>query len=145
MAYFKHSFKFPRRRGHGRRDPHAGGRHHPPLQHPLAGGGRPPLRQPRHRACGAFWCWLGLCALLLPIQTFNPAHSHPQTNTQRTNKQNQVKYFAGRLLELLKADGLVPTPESENEYQVAQFDAIFSVGTRRNEVWAVLKEHPWKE
>lgn len=57
----------------------------------------------------------------------------------------QVKYFAGRLLELLKADGLAPTPESEAEYQIAQFDAIFSIGTRRNEVWTVLKDHPWRE
>jgi hypothetical protein len=48
-------------------------------------------------------------------------------------------------MELIKADGLVPTEASEKEYQVAQFDAIFSIGARRNEVWAVLKEHPWQE
>lgn len=56
----------------------------------------------------------------------------------------QVKYYSRRLFDLLKADGLQATEESEAEYQVAQYDAIFSIGTRRNEVWAVLKKHDWQ-
>lgn len=56
----------------------------------------------------------------------------------------QVKYFSRRLLELLKADGLGVSAESEGEYVVGQYDAIFSIGTRRNEVWAVLDKHDWQ-
>lgn len=54
-----------------------------------------------------------------------------------------VKYYAGRLLELLQADRLVPTAASAEEYVLCQYDAIFSIGTRRNEVWAVLETHDW--
>jgi hypothetical protein len=55
----------------------------------------------------------------------------------------QVKYYAGRLRELLEEDGLVASAEAGQVYRIAQYDAIFSVGTRRNEVWVVLDGHPW--
>ena len=44
----------------------------------------------------------------------------------------------------LAADGLSGAPGHENNYVVAQYDAIFSVGDRRNEVWIPLAPgHPW--
>jgi len=55
-----------------------------------------------------------------------------------------VKYYASRLVELLAADELVPTPAAAQTYTLCQYDAIFSVGTRRNEVWAVLEKHDWQ-
>jgi hypothetical protein len=33
---------------------------------------------------------------------------------------------------------------SDEALIVAQYDAIFSIGTRRNEVWAVLDKHDWQ-
>ena len=44
----------------------------------------------------------------------------------------------------LAADGLAGAPGHETNYVVAQYDAIFSVGDRRNEVWIPLAPgHPW--
>lgn len=47
------------------------------------------------------------------------------------------------LRESLQRDDLVPAGSSE--LQFAQYDAIFSMGTRRGEVWIPLQEggHPW--
>lgn len=47
----------------------------------------------------------------------------------------------------LKRDGLVPTEESEEEVMFAQYDAVFSMGKRRGEVWIELQEggHPWSQ
>lgn len=56
-----------------------------------------------------------------------------------------VKYYSGRLMELLAADKLVPTQAATQAYTLCQYDAIFSIGTRRNEVWAVLEKHDWQE
>jgi len=47
------------------------------------------------------------------------------------------------LRELLKRDGLVPKEGSEEAVRFAQYDAIFSMGQRRGEVWIDLGEHPW--
>ena len=47
------------------------------------------------------------------------------------------------LRELLKRDGLVPKDGSEELVRFAQYDAIFSMGQRRGEVWIDLGEHPW--
>jgi hypothetical protein len=45
----------------------------------------------------------------------------------------------------LKRDGLSPSGGSEDLVQFAQYDAIFSMGRRRGEVWIDLAEdgHPW--
>ena len=54
------------------------------------------------------------------------------------------RYWARELEKKLAADGLTGAPGHENNYVVAQYDAIFSVGDRRNEVWIPLAPgHPW--
>ena len=52
------------------------------------------------------------------------------------------------LRSLLKRDGLVPRAGSEDMVRFAQYDAIFSMGQRRGEVWIELEQgseggHPW--
>jgi hypothetical protein len=49
------------------------------------------------------------------------------------------------LRELLKRDGLEPDGESESLVRFAQYDAIFSMGQRRGEVWIDLSQdgHPF--
>lgn len=49
-----------------------------------------------------------------------------------------VKGYTKQLIGDLKADGLVPTSKSMNELIIAQFDALFSLNKRRNEVWVEL-------
>lgn len=46
---------------------------------------------------------------------------------------------------LLQRDGLDASSESEDRVQFAQYDAIFSLGKRRGEVWIPLADggHPW--
>jgi SOUL heme-binding protein len=53
---------------------------------------------------------------------------------------------ADRLLrEALQRDGLEVEPDSKSSVTFAQYDAIFSMGKRRGEVWIPLKDggHPW--
>jgi hypothetical protein len=52
------------------------------------------------------------------------------------------------LRDLLQRDGLIPKAGSEDMVRFAQYDAIFSMGQRRGEVWIELEEgskdgHPW--
>lgn len=49
------------------------------------------------------------------------------------------------LRNFLKRDGLVPSEDSDGMVQFAQYDAIFSMGRRRGEVWIDLGDdgHPW--
>ena len=49
------------------------------------------------------------------------------------------------LREFLSRDGLIPGDETEGLVQFAQYDAIFSMGKRRGEVWINLADdgHPW--
>ena len=49
------------------------------------------------------------------------------------------------LREYLKRDGLQPSNDSEGLVKFAQYDAIFSMGRRRGEVWIDLEDggHPW--
>lgn len=49
------------------------------------------------------------------------------------------------LREFLSRDGLSPAKESIDLVQFAQYDAIFSMGRRRGEVWIDLADggHPW--
>lgn len=53
---------------------------------------------------------------------------------------------ADRLLrQVLERDGLQVEPSSEAQVTFAQYDAIYSMGKRRGEVWIPLKDggHPW--
>ena len=53
---------------------------------------------------------------------------------------------ADRLLrEALQRDGLKPQPGSESRVTFAQYDAVYSMGKRRGEVWVPLQDggHPW--
>ena len=55
-----------------------------------------------------------------------------------------VSYFASELEKQLAADGLSPAPGYDANWVVAQYDAIFSVGDRRNEIWIPLAPgHLW--
>ena len=55
-----------------------------------------------------------------------------------------VSYFASELEKQLAADGLSPAPGHDANWVVAQYDAIFSVGDRRNEIWIPLAPgHLW--
>mmetsp|Transcript_15976 Transcript_15976/g.15372 ORF Transcript_15976/g.15372 Transcript_15976/m.15372 type:complete len:336 (+) Transcript_15976:31-1038(+) len=49
------------------------------------------------------------------------------------------------LREVLGRDGLIPVKGSEKSVRFAQYDAIFSMGRRRGEVWLDLEDngHPW--
>lgn len=48
------------------------------------------------------------------------------------------------LIQCVKNDGLEVTEDTEKgTVIVGQFDALFSLNKRRNEIWAVLKNHPW--
>mmetsp|Transcript_1249 Transcript_1249/g.3749 ORF Transcript_1249/g.3749 Transcript_1249/m.3749 type:complete len:360 (+) Transcript_1249:158-1237(+) len=58
--------------------------------------------------------------------------------------EDAVRYYAGELEQKLAADNLQPAPGHEQNWVVAQYDAIFSVGDRRNEIWIPLAAgHPW--
>ncbi len=48
------------------------------------------------------------------------------------------------LREFLMRDGLAPADGTEDLVQFAQYDAIFSMGRRRGEVWIDLADdNPW--
>jgi hypothetical protein len=56
-----------------------------------------------------------------------------------------VRGFTGQLLGDVKEDGMIATAECQTgDCIVGQFDAIFSLNKRRNEVWVELEEHLWK-
>lgn len=50
--------------------------------------------------------------------------------------------YTQRLKADIEADGLKCASDS-GELIVAQFDALFSLNKRRNEVWVELSRHPW--
>lgn len=56
-----------------------------------------------------------------------------------------VRGFTKQLVSDCKLDGLIPTDasEEENELIIGQYDALFSLNKRRNEVWVELKQHCW--
>ena len=56
-----------------------------------------------------------------------------------------VRGFTGQLLSDVNEDGMTATQSCLNgDVIVGQFDAIFSLNKRRNEVWIELEDHPWK-
>ena len=56
-----------------------------------------------------------------------------------------VRGFTGQLLSDLKEDGISATLACQTgDVIVGQFDAIFSLNKRRNEVWVEIEDHPWK-
>lgn len=55
-----------------------------------------------------------------------------------------VRGYAKFLRACLEEDGLVPaSAEGAPEFELAQFDALNSLRTRRNEIWIPLDGHPW--
>ena len=58
-----------------------------------------------------------------------------------------VRGYAALLKSYLKEDGLTPAaPQDEEEFLLAQFDALNSFGARRSEIWIDLAEgNPWSE
>jgi hypothetical protein len=56
-----------------------------------------------------------------------------------------VRGFTAQLLDDLRRDGLIATSAalSSQELIVGQYDALFSLNKRRNEVWVELEQHPW--
>lgn len=55
-----------------------------------------------------------------------------------------VRGFTAQLMSDIKNDGMTPSDAAEGgECIVGQFDALFSLNKRRNEVWVELVDHPW--
>lgn len=54
-----------------------------------------------------------------------------------------VQQYHDRLVAACVADGLTPADSTKTQLRFAQYDPIFSLSTRRNEVWVPLKEHDW--
>lgn len=56
-----------------------------------------------------------------------------------------VRGYTNQLLSDITNDGLIPkNPNVVNqEVIVGQYDALFSLNKRRNEVWIELDNHPW--
>ena len=58
-----------------------------------------------------------------------------------------VRGFTRELLRDIQADGLKPVKSQSSvngDCIVAQFDALFSLNKRRNEIWIELEEHDWQ-
>jgi len=58
-----------------------------------------------------------------------------------------VRGYQAALSAMLRQDGLTPSDGSpEEQFRLAQFDALNSFGARRSEVWVDLADgHPWEE
>ena len=57
-----------------------------------------------------------------------------------------VRGYHALLAKRLREDGLKPSDGvPEEQFRLAQFDALNSFGARRSEVWIDLVEHPWVE
>lgn len=57
-----------------------------------------------------------------------------------------VRGYTSQLLSDIQRDGLIPSPAAtqSGEVIVGQYDALFSLNKRRNEVWVELSSHPWQ-
>ena len=78
--------------------------------------------------------------LLLPI--FNSSYFEIVSDA---SMEPVVRKADRELRELLERDGLAPAENTENMVRFAQYDAIFSMGKRRGEVWIDLSDdgHPF--
>jgi len=56
--------------------------------------------------------------------------------------EQYVKYWNSELEQAIMKDNLVSENQA-NDYFLAQYDAIFSLQKRRNEVWIPLSKHDW--
>lgn len=56
-----------------------------------------------------------------------------------------VKGYRAQLIRDISADGLLPVGKKDGKesFTIAQYDALFSLNKRRNEVWVELQEHLW--
>ena len=73
-------------------------------------------------------------SLVVAIGTFEDASVEPV-----------VRRVDQEVRKALERDGLIPSGASGNSVRFAQYDAVYSMGTRRGEVWIDLAEggHPW--
>jgi hypothetical protein len=55
-----------------------------------------------------------------------------------------VEANAAFLEKIVERDGLKVSQYSKDKFMVAQYNAIFSLATRRNEVWCILDGHDWE-
>lgn len=56
-----------------------------------------------------------------------------------------VRGFTSNLIKFTTEDGLTPSTDASNGVcNIGQYDALFSLNKRRNEVWIQLDDHPWK-
>jgi len=63
--------------------------------------------------------------------------------SEPTTERN-VRGFANLLRSVLKRDGLiVEDTDPLEEFRLAQFDALNSLGARRSEIWFEIKDSPW--
>ena len=55
-----------------------------------------------------------------------------------------VRGYTGNLIKYCEDDGMtVASSAKEGECLIGQYDALFSLNKRRNEVWVQLDQHPW--
>ena len=55
-----------------------------------------------------------------------------------------VRGFSAELIRDVKKDGMLPSPLAlDGDCIIGQYDALFSLNKRRNEVWIELDNHPW--
>ena len=57
--------------------------------------------------------------------------------------EEAVNYYHKLLMEKCEADGLSPADECAEKLIFAQYDPIYALKTKRNEVWVPLKAHDW--
>jgi hypothetical protein len=56
-----------------------------------------------------------------------------------------VRGYTRNLIQYVQDDGLTPSQASKDgDCIIGQYDALFSLNKRRNEVWVGLDAHPWE-
>jgi len=57
-----------------------------------------------------------------------------------------VRGYHALLRKRMREDGLTPSEgDPDEQFRLAQFDALNSFGARRSEIWIDLEESPWQE
>lgn len=65
---------------------------------------------------------------------------------ERAATEPVVRGYTKQLVQDIELDGLVPTSAVKaGDCLICQYDALFSLYKRRNEVWVELEDHPWKQ